>query len=203
MYGLTRGVTTLAGVAIAGTLIWGATRVTGPTLGDYWGVIGLVAAAGLVMALSQLVGGWTKWGWPRISLGVLLVGFLPTLIMTGWIIVNAQPAPTWTQRHVHSWSGDIGIGGFMHDMAQAAIVLAFGLGLVFGFVFDTTGPRTEPLDRRRTGAAPPVPAGPPGTDDTVATRVDKRQDTAATRVDRPADTAATREQGSPERGPGP
>src|SRR5437762_13768620 len=105
MYGLTRGLTTLAGVAIAGTLIWAATQVTGPTLGDYWGVIGLVAAAGLVMALSQLVGGWTKWGWPRISLGVLLVGFLPTLIMAGWIIVNAQPSPTWPPRDVPSSSG--------------------------------------------------------------------------------------------------
>jgi hypothetical protein len=31
-------------------------------------------------------------------------------------------------------------------------VLAFGLGLVFGFTFDTSGPRV---------AAQPVPAGPP------------------------------------------
>ena len=31
---------------------------------------GIVAGAGLTMALSQLFGGWTKWGWPRISAGV-------------------------------------------------------------------------------------------------------------------------------------
>jgi hypothetical protein len=193
MYGLTRGTTTLVAVGVAGALIWGATKVSGPTLGDYWGVIGFVAAAGLVMALSQLLGGWTKWGWPRVSLLVFLVGFLPTLILAGWIILNAQPTPTWTQRHIHSWSKDIGVHGFVHNMSTAAVVLAFGLGLVFGFIFDTTGPRTEPVFRRRDAPAPTTaaPRTPP-----------RREDTAATRVNRPADSAET-QVGPSERGPGP
>jgi hypothetical protein len=202
MTGLTRGVATLTGAAAAGALVWGATQVAGPTVGDYWGRIGLVAAAGLVLALSQLLGGWTKWGWPRVSLGVLLVGFVPTLIAAGWVILYTQPSANWFQRHVESWSNTIGIGGLVHDLGHAAIVLAFGLGLVFGFIFDTTGPRTEAVVPERTAAAPPLPAGPARTNDTAATRVDGREDTAATRVDRPAEMVPARERG-PEDGPEP
>jgi hypothetical protein len=190
MYGLTRGTITLIAVAVAGALIWGATRVGFETLGEYWAVVGLLAAAGLVLALSQLLGGWTKWGWPRVSVLVFLVAFIPTLIASGWIILNAQPSPTWTQRHIHSWSHDIAIGGFVHNMSRAVVVLAFGLGLVFGFVFDTTGPRTEPVFRRRTAAAP-GPAAKPAPEDTQSTT-----------VQRPADSAPTRER-PPEPGPGP
>ena len=72
MYGLTRATLTLIGVAVAGVLLWLATQVIRttrprPRAGEYWAAFGLVAAAGLVIALSQLLGGWTKWGWPRIS----------------------------------------------------------------------------------------------------------------------------------------
>ena len=212
MYGLTRGVATLVGAGVAGLLIWAATRVAGPTVGDYWGLIGLAAAAGLVLALSQLVGGWTKWGRPRISLGVLLVGFLPTLIAAGWIIVYSQPSANWFQHHFNSWSGDIGVGGFAHEIGRAAVLLAFGLGIVFGFVFDTTGPDTEPVSptrrrRRRGGEAQPAPTdGPPTTEepareptaDTAETEATSDAD-AATRVNRPAEPVGTRQQGE---GPG-
>jgi len=53
MYGLTRGVITLLGAAVAGFLIWLATQVSDGTNGGYWAVYGLIAAAGLTMALSQ------------------------------------------------------------------------------------------------------------------------------------------------------
>ncbi len=84
MYGLTRATLTLIGVAVAGLLVWFATQVipdepSSASRGEYWAAMGLVAAAGLVIALSQLLGGWTKWGWPRISGNVFLLGFLPTL----------------------------------------------------------------------------------------------------------------------------
>lgn len=158
MYGLTRGSTTLIGAGVAGLLVWAATRISGSTTGEYWGIIGLIAAAGLVMALSQLLGGWTKWGWPRVSGSVFLVAFVPVLIVTGWVLLDQQPGTNWFQRHIHSWSGDIGIDGVVHDLGRATVVLAFGLGLVFGLVFDTTGPRTEPVFRRRDEAAPPAPA---------------------------------------------
>ena len=64
MYGLTRATTTLLAAGAAGLLIWFATQVNDHSRGGYWAVYGLIAGAGLLMALSQLLGGWTKWGWP-------------------------------------------------------------------------------------------------------------------------------------------
>ena len=99
------------------------------------------------MALSQLFGGWTKWGVPRISAGVFLVGFLPVLVGAGWVILAGQPDPNWFQRHVESWSGSIAVDGPVHDLESVLALLAFGVGLVFGFTFDTSGPRRpgEPI----------------------------------------------------------
>ena len=67
MYGLTRASTTLIAAGVAGLLIWIAARINDHSTGGYWAVYGLIAGAGLVMALSQLLGGWTKWGVPRLS----------------------------------------------------------------------------------------------------------------------------------------
>jgi len=166
MYGLTRGTVTLLGGAVAGLLVWLATQVSNSSNGGYWAVYGLIAAAGLVMALSQVLGGWTKWGLPRLSINVFLIAFIPTLITAGWVVVAHQPHPNWFRDHVLSWSSDISILGLVRDLAQYASVLAFGIGLVFGFSFDTTGPATHGAFGRRRRAAE-VPAGEPapGLDD--------------------------------------
>src|SRR4029077_17419976 len=119
----------------AGVLIWITTRINGHSTGGYWAVYGIIAGVGLVMALSQLLGGWTKWGWPRFSPAVLVVAFVPVLICVGWIAVAAQPHASVTQSHVLTWSGDLGIRGFVTHMAGYISVLSFGLGLVFGFSF--------------------------------------------------------------------
>ena len=147
MFGTVRGTFTLVGAAAAGTLIWLSTQIGQGTTGGYWAAIGILAGAGLTMALSQLFGGWTKWGPPRISAGVFLIGFLPVLIATGWVILAGQPDANWFQRHVTSWSGSISIDGLVDDLRTMLPVLAFGVGLVFGFTFDTTGPRApgEPI----------------------------------------------------------
>jgi hypothetical protein len=158
MYGLTRATTTLLGAAVAGFLIWLATQFSNDTLGGYWTRIGLVAGAGLVMALSQLLGGWTKWGWPRFSVPVLLVAFVPIAIVCLWVILAGQPVETWFSRHVASWSGDIGIRGLVSDLVHFIPVLAFGGGLVFGFAFDTSGPvvRRGPVVTDETARPVPV-----------------------------------------------
>ncbi len=66
-----------------------------------------------------------------------------------------------------SWSGDIGIVGLVHDLAEYVSVLAFGIGLVFGYSFDTSGPATQrPVGRRRAVADETPAAG----DETVYTR---------------------------------
>jgi hypothetical protein len=162
MYGLTRGTATLLGVAASGLLIWLAADgfeeggvFEADDTGRYWWVVGLLAAAGFVMALSQLLGGWTKWGWPRISGSVFLLGFLPALVVGGWVLLYLHPGGNWVAEHVRDWSDDLGIEGVVRDLSLLFPAVAFGLGLVLGFTFDTSGPRVvareeEAVDRPMT-----------------------------------------------------
>ena len=171
MYGLTRGALTLIGAAAAGVLLWLAANVVPSdralSAGGHWAIAGLVAAAGLTMAFSQLLGGWTKWGWPRVSGNVFLIAFLPVLIAGGWIIAAAEPGEHWPGSHVRSWSGHLGISGVVGDLTIMFPAIAFGIGLVYGFTFDTTGPRipkrTPPIPA--AGAQPPVTATDGPSDD--------------------------------------
>src|SRR4051812_39752102 len=186
MYGMTRGLMTALGAGVAGFLIWMASAwADGGSTGAYWARMGLLAGAGLVMAFSQLLGGWTKWGMPRMSANVFLWGFLPTLVCAGWVLVAGAPGGGWFHSHVLSWSGAIGIRGLVSDLGTYIGVLAFGTGLVFGFTFDTTGsrrmlapppeerrelrPKDEPLTAERAAAEHrPVGAGAVDRTDGVA-----------------------------------
>ena len=140
MIGVTRGISTLAGAAVAGVLLWFATQVGTETSSEYWATYGLIAAAGLTMALSQILGGWTKWGWPRFSIGVFLIGFLPALVAGGWVLLARQPAD-WM--NTSNWSRDLSIYGLVADVGNVLPAVAFGIGLTFGFSFDTAGPRRD------------------------------------------------------------
>jgi hypothetical protein len=170
MTGLTRGALTLIGVAVAGFLIWlGADALPGSrgeaSTGEFWWAASFIALAGLTMALSQLLGGWTKWGWPRVSLNVLLLGFLPALIVGGWVVAAGEPGDAWLGSHVRDWTEDIGVEGLVGDLLKVWPAVAFGVGLVFGLTFDTTGPRTDSVRwrRRRKVRAPeaaPTEKGP-------------------------------------------
>ncbi len=140
MIGVTRGISTLAGAAVAGILLWFATQIGTQTTSEYWSTYGLIAAAGLTMALSQILGGWTKWGWPRFSLGVFLIGFLPVLVVGGWMLLARQPAD-WL--NTSNWSRDLSIYGLVADLGNVLPAVAFGIGLTFGLSFDTAGPRRE------------------------------------------------------------
>ncbi len=161
MYGLTRAGTTLIGAAVAGFLFWVGTRIVthpfsfqGTSKGDYWLWLLTLAAAGFVMALSQLLGGWTKWGWPTISVPVLVIGFVPPLIVGLWILAFHQPGRGWGAGHVRSWSNDIGVFHAVSTIWIAVPAIAFLLGLLFGFSFDTSGPRVAraAVVRRGRGA---------------------------------------------------
>src|SRR4029077_9951612 len=107
-------------------------NVSDASLGGYWAAFGLVAVGGLGMALSQLLGGWTKWGWPRVSGHVFLVAFLPALVVGGWMLAAQEPGNYWLGRHVRSWSGDIGIDGLVTSLGVMVPAIAFGIGAVFG-----------------------------------------------------------------------
>jgi hypothetical protein len=165
MYGLTRGTITLLGAAVAGLLVWLATQIDDGSTGGYWAVYGLIAAAGLTMALSQVFGGWTKWGVPRLSINVILLAFLPVLVAAGWVILAKQPHGNWFRDHILAWSNDISIDGLVRDLGEYVSVLAFGIGLTFGFCFDTAGPDAHgPFGRRRRAAAVPAGGAPPPQD---------------------------------------
>jgi hypothetical protein len=143
MYGLTRATTTLVFSAIAGLLIWFATQISNDHVGGYWARVGLVAGAGFLMALSQLLGGWTKWGWPRLSIAVFVTAFIPVAVVSLWLILAGEPGNGWFHDHVMAWTRDIHVSGLVTDFLYYIPVLAFGSGLVFGFSFDTTGPRVR------------------------------------------------------------
>ena len=178
MYGLTRATLTLIGAAAAGVLLWLATTIVPDTLSDaslggYWAAFGLVAVGGLVMAVSQLLGGWTKWGWPRVSSHVFLAGFVPTLVVGGWMLAAHEPENYWLGRHVRSWSGDIGIDGLVASLGLMLPAIAFGIGLVFGLTFDTTGPRI-PRKLKPVPAAGAQPRPRPATDVNGRAEEDRR-----------------------------
>ena len=138
-----RAVFTLIGVGAAGLLIWLAQTFDLTSTNGFWAAMGLIAAAGLALGLSQLFGGWTKWGFPVMSPGVFLLAFIPTGVVVGWILLATQPDGGWQQARLSGWSSDLGITGFVNDLGTLPAALAMGLGIVFAFTFDTTGPRTK------------------------------------------------------------
>jgi hypothetical protein len=146
---LVRALFTLVGVGSAGLLIWLAQTFDLTETNGFWAGMGLIAAAGLALGLSQLIGGWTKWGLPIMSPGVFLLAFIPTGIVVGWILLATQPEGGWQQARLAGWSDDIGISGFVNDLGTLPAALAMGLGIVFAFTFDTTGPRTRIVTEER------------------------------------------------------
>jgi hypothetical protein len=150
---------TLLGGGAAIFLIWLATQISDESNGGYWAQYGVVAGAGLAMAFSQLVGGWTKWGRPRISPTVLLIGFLPVLVVGGWILLAHQPHSGVYRGTILNWSSDLGIRGLVDDFTGMLPAISFLIGLTFGLTFDTTGPATalpRDVDQRVVAAPPPV-----------------------------------------------
>jgi hypothetical protein len=147
---LVRALFTLLGVAAAGLLIWLASYFDLDSTSEFWAAMGLIAAAGLALGLSQLFGGWTKWGLPMLSPGVFLFAFIPTGIVVGWILLATQPENGWQQDRLAGWTSDIGLTGLVNDLGTFPAALAMGLGIVFAFSFDTTGPRRrDVVDRER------------------------------------------------------
>jgi len=148
---LVRALFTLLGIAAAGLLIWLASYFDLTSTSEFWYAMGLIATAGVALGLSQLFGGWTKWGIPVVSPGVFLLAFVPALIVVAWVLLTVQPDGGWQHDRFAGWSSDLGITGFVNDIGTFPAALALGLGLVLAFSFDTTGPRRhEVVDRERT-----------------------------------------------------
>ena len=145
LYDLTRGLTTALAAGVAGLLLWVATLVGQQTAVRFWESMGIVAAAGLVLALSQAVGGWTKGLELRLSPGTLLLCVVPALVCVGWILLATQPGHGWHEGTIVSWSHTVGLMGVIHALGLWHGVLAFGSGLALGLSLDTV-PLPAPAD---------------------------------------------------------
>lgn len=132
-----RGIWTLLGLAIGGFLVSLATSFDLDSTESFWYAMGVVAAAGSVLGLSQLLGGWRKGGRLRLSAGVLALGFLPTVVVAGWILVTSQPEGGWQRGRLAEWSDAIGVDGLIEDLGSFRAVVAFALGLVLVLVLET------------------------------------------------------------------
>jgi len=143
MNGITRAGATLLGAAAAGVLLWLAAQIGRGSADGYWAAYGVVAAAGLVFAVTQLRG---RNGSPR---GMFLLVFLPVLVVAGWVLIAMQPDNNWFRSHTLSWSGDLGIADVVRDVGTWLGVLAFGIGYALGASL-------EPAPRRAEVVAPPA-----------------------------------------------
>jgi hypothetical protein len=132
-----RGVTILVAGGVVGVLLWLATQVGQQSTARFWTSMWIVGAAGLVFVLAQAVGGWTTGLRLRFSLGTFLIGFVPSLVVIGWIMLATQPGGGFHGERFASWSSSLGIAGVVHDLGLWHGVLAFGLGLVLGLSLDT------------------------------------------------------------------
>jgi hypothetical protein len=137
LYDATRGLTTAIAAGAAGALLWVAAQVGQQTTGRFWAEMGIVAVAGLVLSLAQVIAGWTKGLRLRLSPGTLVLGFVPVLVVAGWILMATQPGSGWHEGRFASWSSSIGVMGLVHALGLWHGVLAFGFGLVLGLAFDT------------------------------------------------------------------
>jgi len=149
LYDTTRGLMTALAVGVAGLLLWVATQVGMQSTARFWESMGIVAVAGLVLALLPAMGGWTSGLRFRASPGTFLLGFLPTLVVVGWVLMATQPGHGWHDGTVTSWSRSIGVLGLVHALGLWHGVLAFGFGAVLGLSLDTVPaiePVAEPVD---------------------------------------------------------
>ena len=165
--GVVRALFTLAGVAGAGLLLWLAQLFNLDEASGFWAAAGVVAAAGLAHGLSQLFGGWTKWGWPTMSPMMFLLAFIPTLVVGGIMMLSWQPEGGEGQEFANDVISTLGVGGLVDALAPFLWVVPLVVGLVFAFTFDTTGPRTHIVDGDGTVRRERVVTGEPVLDEDV------------------------------------
>ncbi len=136
LYDARRGLTLALAAGAAGLLLYLASQVGQQSTARFWEELALAAAAGLVLALAPVLGGWTSGLRLLLSRGTFLLGFLPVLVVVAWILLATQPGNGWHEGTIVSWSSDLGLMGLVQSLALWHGVLAFGLGLVLGSCLD-------------------------------------------------------------------
>jgi hypothetical protein len=137
IYDATRGLTLAIAAGVSGLLLYLATHVGQSTTVRFWESMGIVAGAGLVLALAQLLGSWTKGMRVRLSPSTFLLAILPVLVCVGFVLMATQPGSGWHEGTVASWANSLGVMDVAHDLGLWHGVLAFGFGLMLGLSFDT------------------------------------------------------------------
>jgi len=175
LYDASRGLTLALAAALAGLGLWGASQVGIQTTGRFWLSMAIVGAAGLLIALANHVGTWTKGLRLRLSPTTFALAFLPLLVCVGWILIATQPGQGWEEGRLTSWSNSIGILGIVHSIGLWHGVLAFAFGLMLGLSFDgvpAAASEAEPEYFGREGTT----AGPAADEPVTAERryADKR-----------------------------
>jgi len=191
MYDASRGLTLAFAAGVAGFALWAAAQVGTQTDGHFWIAMAIVAGAGLVLALTNHVGTWTKGLRLRVSPSTFALAFLPVFVCVGWILLASQPGHGWQEGRIQSWSDSIGIFGVVHDIGLWSGVLAFAFGLVLGLSFDgvpapmvETKPgydgaaaADEPVAAERRDTARRQPVDPASTPDGDTARMRERAPT--------------------------
>jgi hypothetical protein len=157
LYDATRGLTLLLAAGVAGLLLYLATLVGQTSTTRFWESMGIVAAAGLVLALAQALGSWTSGLRLRLSPGTFLLAFVPVLVAVGWVLMATQPGHGWHEGTIVSWSTNVGLMDVVHDLGLWHGVLAFAFGLTLGMTFDTVpveAPSPVAYRQRPTVATP-------------------------------------------------
>ena len=162
LYDATRGLTLALAAALAGLLLYLATQVGQQSTVRFWEEMGVVAGAGLVLALAPVLGGWSSGLRLRLSPGTFLLGFIPVLVVVGWILLATQPGNGWHEGTFVRWSHDMGLMGLIHDLGLWHGVLAFGFGLVLGTTLDAV-----PVVAEEPVAAAPATRAMPVADESV------------------------------------
>lgn len=181
LYDVSRGLTLALAAGLAGLGLWGATQIGMQTTGRFWLSLAVVAGAGLLIALANHVGTWTKGLRLRLSPGTFVLAFVPVLVVGGWILVASQPGNGWEEGRFDSWSNSIGVLGVVHSIGLWHGVLAFTIGLMLGLSFDgvpaPVGEETEP-GYAQTGSAADEPVAAErrysATDETTQTQTRTR-----------------------------
>ena len=189
LYDASRGLTLALAAALAGLALWGATQIGMQTTGRFWISMAIVAGAGLLIALANHVGTWTKGLRLRMSPGTFALAFLPVLVCVGWILIANQPGNGWQEGRLDSWSNSIGILGVVHAIGLWHGVLAFAFGLMLGLSLD--GVPAPETDVAPAYAGPAGATAAPAADEPVA--AERRYTTARGRAaPAPRDETPTR-----------
>jgi hypothetical protein len=170
MYDASRGLTLALAAALAGLALWGAAQIGTQTTGRFWIAMAIVGGAGLLLALANHVGTWTKGLRLRMSPSTFALAFLPVLVCVGWILIASQPGSGWQEGRLDSWSNSIGVLGVVHSIGLWHGVLAFAFGLMLGLSLDGVPAPAEEAAPAYAGPAGAAAAGPPADEPVAAER---------------------------------